>query len=133
MPASTQSVGSLVVDIRANLASLQADMASVKDTIAKSSRQNLFYDVHAICEAERVTGLPCWKLCQELPPPVRIIAAILFAGMIHDKPDATIADAERIIGEIGAPAVSRMVMAPFTDAIYKLTLGENKPVSQKLT
>src|SRR6185312_7342359 len=39
MPASTQSVGSLVIDIRADLATLQADMQSVKDTIAKSSRQ----------------------------------------------------------------------------------------------
>jgi len=39
MSASTQSVGSLVIDIRADLAQLQADMNSVKDTIAKSSRQ----------------------------------------------------------------------------------------------
>src|SRR6185312_7556919 len=39
MPASSQTVGSLIIDIRADLATLQADMNSVKDTIAKSSRQ----------------------------------------------------------------------------------------------
>jgi hypothetical protein len=37
--AGTQSVGSLIIDIRANLATLQADMDQVKSTVAKSSRE----------------------------------------------------------------------------------------------
>jgi hypothetical protein len=39
MAASTQSVGSLVIDLRANIAQLQADMDQVKDLVTKSSRQ----------------------------------------------------------------------------------------------
>jgi hypothetical protein len=39
MAAGTQSVGSLVIDLRANVAQLRADMDEVKSTIAKSSRE----------------------------------------------------------------------------------------------
>lgn len=39
MSAGTQSVGSLVIDLRANVAQLRSDMDEVKNTIAKSSRE----------------------------------------------------------------------------------------------
>lgn len=37
--AGTQTIGSLVIDLRANVAQLRADMDDVKNTIAKSSRE----------------------------------------------------------------------------------------------
>jgi hypothetical protein len=36
---STDTIGSLVIDLRANVAQLRTDMDAVKDTIAKSSRE----------------------------------------------------------------------------------------------
>jgi hypothetical protein len=39
MSASSQSVGSLIIDLRANVAQLQVDMDQVKDLVSKSSRE----------------------------------------------------------------------------------------------
>jgi hypothetical protein len=39
MSAGTQSVGSLVIDLRANVAQLQVDMDQVKSLVQKSSRE----------------------------------------------------------------------------------------------
>lgn len=39
MPAATESIGSLVIDLRANVAQLQADMDQVKTVVTKSSAQ----------------------------------------------------------------------------------------------
>ncbi|HEV7520126.1 MAG TPA: hypothetical protein VGP89_03440 [Candidatus Angelobacter sp.] len=39
MPATSESIGSLVIDLRANVAQLRTDMDAVKETISKSSRE----------------------------------------------------------------------------------------------
>lgn len=81
----------------------------------------LRYDINALCEVEEATGENVPALLARMgdgtPPSFRTMRALLWGGLRAQHPQMTIADAGKLLGDVGPQAIVALMGESLTASL----------------
>lgn len=80
--------------------------------------RTLVISFNALCQAEEVTGIN-FLMGEFTFSSVRVMRALVWAGLIHEDPNLTLPEVGDLIEEAGADKVARVIIDAFAAAMPK--------------
>ena len=96
----------------------------VKVPLRLDRERTLILSFNALCRAEEVTGI-AFLMGEFTFSSVRVMRALVWAGLLHDDPTLTLEAVGDMIEEAGADNVARTIIKAFAKAMPTVKAGDD--------